>query len=264
MSENKEIITNLKSILDVLQNIGNKWESDIILNTSDNKITVYFDEPLQIHENAQIALKTLSTYYSIPNIDKRNNNFRYKKLSDSSWVDINLEEGSYEIADIGENIQDIMNINERSNVFDSLPKAVIIKADTSIMKCILEIPAGYTVDFSTPNSIGKILGFSSTILKPGRYTSDKVVDINPVSSILVHCDLVSGSTINGSPSRCIYSFSPKVPPGYKIIQEATHPVFYSILKRPSIDKLHVWITDENLNPINLRGETLTIVLSLRT
>ena len=42
----------------------------------------------------------LETYYSFPNIDATNNNFRYSPDNGKTWHNIDIPEGCYEISDI--------------------------------------------------------------------------------------------------------------------------------------------------------------------
>ena len=51
----------------------------------------------------------------------------------------------------------------------------------------------------------------------GFHESENVVNILSINSILVNIDIISGSYVNGTTKNTIYSFFPKVSPGYKII-----------------------------------------------
>ena len=84
-----------------------------------------------------------------------------------------------------------------------------------------------------------------------------------VNSIFIHCDLVSGSYVNGLPSPILYSFFPLADPGDKIIEKPTEYIYLPI-ESDVIRHMTVWLTDQELNPINLREETLTIGLHLRS
>ena len=60
------------------------------------------------HKVYEIALVNLETYYSFPNIDETNNIFVYSPDNGNSWVKIKIPEGSYEIDDINNTIQQEM------------------------------------------------------------------------------------------------------------------------------------------------------------
>ena len=60
----------------------------------------------------------------------------------------------------------------------------------------------------------------------------------------------------------IYSFFPKVSPGYKIIESPVNLVYLPI-KLDTIDRLTVSITDQDGHLLNLRNEKFTIRFPIR-
>ena len=59
-----------------------------------------------------------------------------------------------------------------------------------------------------------MLGFNAqTYVGPGRYESENVVNIMKVNFIMVHCDIIGASRLNGQEWPIIYSFFPNVGPG---------------------------------------------------
>ena len=54
------------------------------------------------------------------------------------------------------------------------------------------------VDFDIDNSLRTVLGFEAKkYTKVGTYESENIVNILNVNSILVHCDIIEGSRVNG-------------------------------------------------------------------
>ena len=97
----------------------------------------------------------------------------------------------------------------------------------------------------------------------GRFhESENVVNILSINSILVNIDIISGSYVNGTTKNTIYSFFPKVSPGYKIIEWAVNLVYLPITL-DTIDSLEVSITDQDDHLLNLRNEKLTIRFHIR-
>ena len=96
-----------------------------------------------------------------------------------------------------------------------------------------------------------------------RFVADDTIQILPINSILIHCNLVSGSYLNGIQVPVVYSFFPDVEPGDKIIES---PVEYIYLPISSdvIRHMTVWLTDQNQNLLNLRKEEVTIRFHLRS
>ena len=62
----------------------------------------------------------------------------------------------------------------------------------------------YQIDFAVENSLRTVLGIDEKIYKRGRNESENLVDIMSVNSILVHCDIIGTSRVNGIKPPVIY------------------------------------------------------------
>ena len=60
----------------------------------------------------------------------------------------------------------------------------------------------------------------------------------------------------------IYSFLPNVSPGEKIV-EVQKNLIYAPLTIDTIQRMTTWLTDQDNQPLDLQGETLTIRFYLR-
>ena len=89
-----------------------------------------------------------------------------------------------------------------------------------------------------------------------------MVNILTINSILVNNDIISGSYVNGSSQPKIYSFFPDVSPGHKII-ENPHNLLHLPITLDTIYSITIWLTDQNGNEINLRGENLSMRFHLK-
>ena len=89
-----------------------------------------------------------------------------------------------------------------------------------------------------------------------------MINILTINSILVNIDIISRSYVNGSAQPTIYSFLPNVSPEYKII-ENPHHLLYLPITADTIHSFTIWLTDQNGNELNLRGENLSMRLHLR-
>ena len=89
-----------------------------------------------------------------------------------------------------------------------------------------------------------------------------MVNILTINSILVNIDIISVSYVNGSTQPTIYSFTPDVSPGYKIIEDPHNLLLLSITS-DTIHNITVWLTDQNGTELNLREENLSMRLHLR-
>ena len=137
-----------------------------------------------------------------------------------------------------------------------------ISANSNTLKSVLILEEDYQVDFNNQNSIAKVLRFTGTKYTEGFHELENVVNILCINSILVNIDIVLGSYGNGTTKNTIYSYFPKVSPGYKIIKSPVNLV-YLPLTMDTIDSLNVLITDQDDHLLNLRNEKLTIRFHIR-
>ena len=203
-----------------------------------------------------MALVGLETYYSFPNIHITKNNLRYSREDGLTWHDINVPEGCYEISDINIYMQKILK--ERGTSENSIS----IEPNNNTLKCVLNVAAGYKVDFTTANSLRTVLGFSAKIYAEGYNESENIVNIISVSSLRISNDLISGSYNNGVRGKIICSFFPNVAPGNKII-ELTVNLIYLLITLNTISRMETKLEDQDGKPINLRGEELSIRFHVR-
>ena len=118
------------------------------------------------------------------------------------------------------------------------------------------------VDFTKDKSINNLLRFYSKLYTSGFHESENMVNILTINSILVNIDIISGSYVNGSTQPTIYSFFPDISPGYKII-ENPHNLLYLPITSDTIHSITIWLTDQKVNELNLRGENLSMRFRLR-
>ena len=84
-----------------------------------------------------------------------------------------------------------------------------------------------------------------------------MVNILTINNILVNIDNISGSYVNGYTQPTIYSFFPDFSTGYKIIGNP-HNLLYLPITSDTIHSITIWLTDQNRNELNLRGENLSM------
>ena len=253
----------MESKLDkIVKNTETKSSFLITLSGKGSRLEKTFEPEIAITAGChyEIAFASLETYYSIPNIDKSNNTLQIQKVGGGAWISIILDEGCYGLMDLNR------EIGRKLKGF-GMTKAVEFKANYNTFKCMMIIQPGYAVNFSGARSLSSILGFNKKTYKAigteKRFVSEHIVQILTVNSILIHCDLVGASYLNGSKVPIIHSFFPLANPGEKIVEK---PVEYIYLPIASdvIRHISVWLTDQDQNTLNLREETLTIKFHLRS
>lgn len=247
----------------IVDNTKPKNSFQIIVSGETTRIVTKFNPPIQLDKSKsyEMALVNLETYYSFPNIDSKNNVFTYSHDSGRTWTDILIPEGSYDVTDLNTAIQTKMKQNSHHDSFNDVYH-ITISANPNTLRSILTLKSGYQVDFTTTNSIRRVLGFNKKKYTVTYVESEQVVNILTINSILVNSNLIKGSFVNGSSSNTIYSFFPDVSPGYKIIENPRNLV-YLPLTLEIINRLETSITDQDGNQLNLRGEQLNVRFHVR-
>ena len=235
----------------------------ILLSEKSSRIKTKFGPAIELNTNKkyEMALVNLETYYSFPNIDVSNNNFRYSPDKGATWFDIVIPEGCYELADIIEYFHKIMKKNGHYN--SGADKHYInLEPNNNTLKCVLDLATDFEVDFTTENSIRTVLGFNAQVYKPGYHESENIINILNVSSLIITSDIIGSSYINGATENIIYSFFPNVSPGYKIIEVPVNLVYLPITLK-TLSSMETKLKDQNGKLINLRGEELSIRFHIR-
>jgi hypothetical protein len=226
----------------------------IILSNSATDFTTTFSPPIILPEGYkyELGLLNFDTYNSMPNVDDGCNSLKFSIDNGITWQCIDIPQGAYEI----EAITGYLHNENASKDFHFIP-------NFNTGKINLESALASTIyDFADKDSIGKILGFSNQLSGSKTYTSDRMVNISNVNQFLIQCDIIKGSTLNGKTMPVLYSFNPAVPPGYQINEKPLVPVYMPITTN-RIDKIRIWITDQENNILNLRGENMTLRLHIR-
>jgi hypothetical protein len=216
--------------------------------------------------NYEIALVRFETYNTYYNVTLTNNQFSYTNSSGAVRT-FTITPGAYQVSDINAYIQSQMftNGDYTTNATTGLiTYGISISANLNTSKCIITLAAGYSVNFTIPNSIRNVLGFNSTVINSSTNTSQNIIQIQNFNILCVNCDLVSNSYLNTTSSNILRVISNTlVPVGYKIIVEPTNQIFLPIKNSVGFSDFRVWITDESGNLINFNGETITITLLVR-
>lgn len=249
---------------------------------NDSTLSQSYYPPIELDEQKEysLALVSLFTYNTIPNIDTGCNKFYYRTSKDMDdplgAKVIELPTGSYEIRDIESYIQKQMAADGDT---ESVDKAVadrhftlqnsdsplpnlIMRANSNTLK--IEMLSSYAIDFTPADSIARLLGFSAQLLNEGKMVcSDLPVDIISVSSIRVECSLTSGAYYDGQLSHTIYEFSPNVEPGFAIYIEPQNVCYLPINVRKSIDNITLRLISQSGELVNFQGEKILIRLELK-
>lgn len=215
--------------------------------------------PYELDETSEYALGLIGlfTYNSIPNIEPGCNKIYYGDKGDF----IEIPTGAYEIKNINDYVR--QQILKKSNKKDTDEDPIIsIKPNHNTLKC--EIISKMSIDFTKPDTIGPMLGFSSKKIKSGiMQESDQPIQIIKVSTIRVNCNIISGSFYDSDRSHTLFEFSSQVAPGYAINIEPKNIVYLPVTSHRSINNITLSITDQNGRPVNFRGEEIVVRIELK-
>lgn len=224
------------------------------LSDKSSTLSVDYFPPVELDADGvyEIGLLSFETYNSIPNVDESNNRFHF-----GDGKEIIIPVGTYEVEDIANFIQG------QAKKLTSKQQNYFIQIGTNNNTLQTTLKSTVKVDFTKPNSIGKLLGFGDVIVEPGTtHNSQHVVDIFKVNTIRIECNITSGSYVNEKQAHTIYQFFPAVPPGYKLV-EIPNPIIYLPITTRSITNITLKIVDQDNKVVDFRNERITTCLHLR-
>ena len=252
-------------ILELNDLLSNKLSRLFTFTSKKSCFTTKLDKPLQLQENRkyEACLHYFSAYNTIFNINTMNNKFIYSHDLGKTWTTIAIPNGAYELSQINIEIQRQMKIKDH---YDITAKSfyISIELNVSTSKAVIIISnKNYQVDFTKGNTICSILGFNSKIIKDPYNIADTIIQITNITAILIDCDIIEGSYINGKESNVIYSFPAfTVPLGYKMNIMVTNPIYLPV-GRQVIRSISFKITDEEGHLIDFNGEEIALAIHLR-
>lgn len=240
--------------------------------------------------NYVCGLIDFQTFNSIPNVDETNNLLYFGSQIDGAINFNGVNKHGVETNDISENLAPINNKSKTSLIKRLQPLSHIripvgsyevkdleayikkqlqlrkvefaLTANKNTLQC--EILCSQPIDFTKVNTIGPLLGFKAKrILAPNKtHVSRHPASILKLNVIRVECNIIKGAYLNNKPAHTIHEFSPKVPPGYKIIETPQNVIYFPVTVK-SIHDISLSIVDQDSQIINFRGETLTVRLHIK-
>ena len=206
------------------------------------------EEWLNIDENTKSLVNTIQ----IPSFETIDLPIMNEK------IEIKLQPGIYELTDLNTAIeQKLRYYNQANGEFKINGLSINIEADTISMKSVLT--TSNPIYFNS--KLNELLGFTDTNYIEGTHISEKPVMITTTDKVHLKCDCVDGSIVNGIREQILFSFNLSAPPGYKIIKEP-NIILYKKINKTRLDSIQFFLEDNNHNPVDFNGETLTFTIQI--
>ena len=172
-------------------------------------------------------------------------------------IEIKLQPGIYELSDLNTTIQQKLQYYQDHREYKINGVNINIEADTISMKSVLT--TSNPIYFNS--KLNELLGFTDTNYIEGTHISEKPVMITTTDKVHLKCDCVDGSIVNGIREQILFSFNLSAPPGYKIIKEP-NIILYKKMNKTRLDSIQFFLEDNNHNPVDFNGETLTFTIQI--
>ena len=150
--------------------------------------------------NKNMALGSLSIYYTWKNVKSTYNNNKFK-ISAPTWNEtLDLPDGSYNIPEIQDYMEYIIKKHEK--IGETAP--ILIYANTTNNRIVFKIKTGYKLELLSKETM-KLLGNTKIIIGADK-NSENVPRLENVEVVLVHCNLENNSYQQHS--RVLFTFVP--------------------------------------------------------
>lgn len=221
--------------------------------------TVFFP-PLHLPAKYEweICLLDLIVFNAIPNVwEGVNNELEFYNVSQKKTITVALPTGTYEVDNIRDYIQDQLGG----------PDVVSLRANNNTLKTTIKSIHEVVIDYNKP-TIAPLLGFKKQNEDVRKleaniwHESNESVDIVNSNTIQVTCNIAHGSYKDGLNDHILHSFSPSVPPGWRIIEKPRNLIYLPVNVN-CIDTIHIRIVDKQDNLIDFRGEEITVRLHVK-
>ena len=212
----------------------------------------------------ECALLSYSLWYSWYNI-KTGVNDKFRYVVGGVVKDITIPHGQYGVQDINSYIQSKLLANGDSGT------GISIVGNYNLLRVVITLEPNYDVDFTISNSIRGLLGFNSQLYENNGATDLEFVGELPgnitggVDSISINCSILNPSynITNNRTSTSLHSFTPNSGPGSNLSQTIPSYVFLPISTSGNINSIHITITDQAQNELDLNGENISLSLLIK-
>ena len=150
--------------------------------------------------NKNMALGSLSIYYTWKNVTLTYSNNKFKISAPTCNETFDLPDGSYNIPEIQAYIEYI--IKKHETIGETAP--ILIYGNTITNRIVFKIKTGYKLELLSKETM-KLLGSTKDTINANK-NSENVPRLENIEVVLVHCNL--GNNSYQQHSRVLFTFAP--------------------------------------------------------
>lgn len=243
------------------------------VNVSPNgdAFSVILNSPISIPRNAlsvDLTLVSASLPYVNPNISANlnNNDFTFTTTAaPAGTYSITIPNGLYSLEGLGGYLSNaFVNLGLPSNLFT-------LSGDNATQKTVITfLTSGDSIDFTVANSVRTVLGFNSAVYTApsANYNqySDTAAKFNIDQQYVVSTDLVAtGIPINNQSYNIVGIIPITSAPGETIVYQPSQLVWVDAMELAGNPRTNfrIRLTNQNLTPVDLLGDTYQITLMIQ-
>ena len=192
--------------------------------------------------NKNMALASLSIYYTWKNVKSIYNNDKFK-ISAPTWNDMfDLPDGSYNIPAMQDYMEYI--IKKHETISETAP--ILIYANKISNRIVFKVKTGYRLELLSKETM-KLLGSTKDTID-GDKNSENVPRLKNVEVVLVHCNLVNNSYQQAS--RVLFTLVPNKQYG-QLISISPNSLIFLKTMNTEFSEIEIWFTDQNNNSLEI-------------
>ena len=193
--------------------------------------------------NKNMALANLSICYTWKNVKSTYNNNQFK-ISAPTWNEtFHLPDGSYNISEIQDYIEDI--IKKHETIGENAP--ILIYANTINNRIVFKIKSGYKLELLSKETM-KLLGSTKDVIDANK-NSENVPKLENVEAVLVHCNLVNNAYQQHS--RVLFTFVPTKYYGQSISISPKSLIFLKTMNM-EFSEIEIWFKIKTIMRLKLK------------
>ena len=198
-----------------------------------------------------MALASLSIYYTWKNVKSTYNNNKFK-ISGPTWNDtFDLPDGSYNIPAIQNYIEHI--IKKHETIAETAP--ILIYANKISNRIVFKIKTEYKLELLSKETM-KLLGSTKDTIDVDQ-NSKNVPRLENAEVVLVHCNLVNNSCQQAS--RVLFTFVPNKQYG-QLISISPNSLISLKTMNTEFSEIEIWFTDQNNNFLEIEDNVNTSLI----